>query len=101
MKTYVSSNGITMLKGHKMNWEYSSLNADGTGPMVLGYSVGNMSEMWVVNYHTTEKEVRIANMRESSNDVFVFHVNNLDEAEFIALSFTKGMKQEVMPLYKK
>lgn len=101
MKTYVSSNGITMAEGHKMNWEYSSLNEDGTGEMVHSYCVGSMSEMWTVNYYCKRKELRIANMAYSSNDVFVFRANNLEEAEFIALSFTKGMGQEIAPLYKK
>lgn len=98
-RVYISENGIQMLQGNKMNWQYEHINADDTGEMVCSYCFGGLLDMWIVNYYPDRNEVRIANMDYDSNPALVFKVNDLDDAENLALSITAGMKQEVMPLY--
>jgi hypothetical protein len=101
METYKRSNGLIMIKGIHMDWEKQPIYHEQEDPFVYSYAVGTMSDMWIVNYYPQDEEVRIANMAYSKDEVFIFKVTNLEQAEFIALSFTKGMGQKIMPIYQK
>jgi len=101
---FISPNGITMIKGIKINWRKEFKYADGTGPWSLTLNVGDMSNMkgivWKVN---EDKVLSIFGMSYSSEGGrAAFKCNTLEEAEFFVQRYIEGNELgELGVLYQK
>jgi hypothetical protein len=100
VEEYRSTNGLRMQKGTKLNWQMSPIYHGLEDPYLLTVSCGTWGDMYQLSY--SENIVTLSNITLSDNSFVVkFAVNNIEEAENLALSFMKANNFELAPLYDK
>lgn len=123
MREFVSPNGLSMIEGLYFNWQKQNVySLDGndpyakepTIPWIRNMTFGDMTDMWICNYHTLESEtaydlsqevyrrctLTITKMQSTVGGL-TFYCETASAAEIICLSAMKGEGYELAPLYRK
>lgn len=90
-------------KGNSFNWKIENEYQDGSGQDLYVMEIGSMLDMYQAVYDPLLKRLTISNLNydHGSTDPQTFQCIDLDFAETVVESFSKGMNLEIMPLFKK
>ena len=100
--TYKSSNGLTMLKCSPLNWRIERIHKIDVAsrklvidPDVQIYiiDVGSLSDMWQASLNSQTMILSFTSMHYSSDEVYRFKVDNIEEGSSLVLKFAEGMDQ--------
>jgi hypothetical protein len=92
---YTTKNGILMLKCYPLNWRVEKKYYDGTmeiNPDFYVIAIGGLSDMWQAGLDPDTMVLSFASIHYSSNEVYRFKVDSIEEASEMALKFAKGMR---------
>jgi outer membrane lipoprotein-sorting protein len=91
----------SMKKGTLFNWKIENEYKDGGGQDLYVMEIGSMLDMYQAVYDPLLKKLTISNLSYDNSDSQTFHCIDLDFAETMVESFSKGMNLEILPLFKK
>jgi len=96
MERFKTSNGIEMLRCNLLNWAISNKYVEGykgVNPEVYYINIGSIDEMWSCMVYLDTNILSIANVSYSSEEVFRFKIDDLEQATDIVYRFAEGMNK--------
>lgn len=83
-----------MLKCYPLNWRVEKKYYDGTREMNPDFyviNIGGLADMWQAGLDPDTMIVSFCSMHYSTNEVYRFKVETIEEASEMVLKFAKGM----------
>lgn len=91
-ETFITNNGLTMIKCFPLCFQAQTTFKDGTGPITYSISIGGMTEMYICCYDPDKGVLIISNLsHDNPMPALSFKVESMEEASDIANKFAKGM----------
>ena len=90
MRTFTTSNDITMVKGLLFNWRVAPVYHGKEEPFGYAIDIGTWGEMHTALYLPDDKILSLFKLEYSSNETFRFSCKDIFAAEIIVRAFVEG-----------
>jgi len=95
MKTFITTNGLTMVECEPLNFKRVSIYHGQEEPYGYIITVGTMSQMYICSYDPDKSILSIADIAYSSDWSIKFKVNSFEEASKLVQQFADGINHDM------
>ncbi len=95
INTFLTGNGIKMLRCYPLNWRIGKTYVIDTDPNPIFYviDIGSISDMWQATLIPETMIVSFTSLHYSLDEVYRFKVDSIEEGSNLVLKFAMGMNQ--------